>query len=77
VWIGELPVVNGAHHLGLQIYAGRFETIWWVEMAWHFSQGKLLLGLGSAWCGVSRLSTGYGSSMLQGSVLFDALSSAF
>jgi hypothetical protein len=35
----ELYVVRGAHLLGLQIYAGSFETNQWEEMVCCFSQG--------------------------------------
>jgi hypothetical protein len=37
-WVGELHVVHDPHLLGLQIYAGSFETCWLGEMTCHFSQ---------------------------------------
>jgi hypothetical protein len=47
-----------AHLLGLQIYAGTFETSCQGEMVCHFSQGRHLLGLGSVWQGISGLPMG-------------------
>jgi hypothetical protein len=47
-WVEELHMVHVAHLLRLQIYAGSFETSQWGEMVCCFSQGRHLLGLGSA-----------------------------
>jgi hypothetical protein len=59
-WVGESLVMCGSHLLGLQIYVSSFETGLWGEMACCFSQDRHSLGLGSAWRGISRLSTGWG-----------------
>jgi hypothetical protein len=55
---GRACVMCGGHLLGLQLYASSFETGCWGEMAGSFSQGRCLLGLGSARRGVGRLSMG-------------------
>jgi hypothetical protein len=44
-------VVYVAHLLGVQVYAGSFETGQQEEIACLFSQGRHLLGLGLAWWG--------------------------
>jgi hypothetical protein len=56
-WLVELCVVHVVHLLGLQVYAGSFETGWWAEMVCCFSQGRHFLGLGSVWQGIGRVST--------------------
>jgi hypothetical protein len=38
--VRELHLVHVAHLLGLQIYAGSFETSQWGEMECCFSQGR-------------------------------------
>jgi hypothetical protein len=54
----ELHVVQGNHLLGLQIYAGSFETGLQGEMACCSFQGRHLLGLGSSQRAVGSLSMG-------------------
>jgi hypothetical protein len=66
-WDGEVHVVCDAHLFLLQFHAGSFVVSWWGEMA-------LLI---SVQCGVGRLSLGWGSRMLWGLILIDALSSAY
>jgi hypothetical protein len=61
--------------LDLQIYAGRFETSQQGEMVDSSSQGRHLLGVGSAQWGVGRLPIGFQYAV--GLVPFEALSSAF
>jgi hypothetical protein len=68
-------MVPDAHLSGLQIYSGNFGTNQCGEMACAFK--KSLTGTGFSQWGIGRLSTGWEASMSQGSVLFDALYSAF
>jgi hypothetical protein len=71
-----MHLVHVTQLLGLHIYAGSFETSQRGEMVCHFSEGRYLLGSGSAWWGVGRLSTGQEYRMSQCSIVYD-LSSAF
>jgi hypothetical protein len=57
-WVGELCVVLVAHLFLLQVYTDSFETSQWGEMPCCFSQGRPLLGQGSAQQGIGSLSTG-------------------
>jgi hypothetical protein len=52
--------VHFAHLLGLQVYAGSCETSQRGEMAYCFSQGRHLLGQGSVWQDIGRLSIARG-----------------
>jgi hypothetical protein len=56
--LGESRVVHIALLLGLQVYAGSFEAGRRGEMACWFFQGRCLLGLGSVWCSIGKLSMG-------------------
>jgi hypothetical protein len=56
VWVGELRVVHIAHLLGLQFYAGSFETGQQRKIVCCFSQDRQFLGLGSVRWGIGRLS---------------------
>jgi hypothetical protein len=53
-----ITVVGGCHLLDLQIYTGSFEIGHQEEKVGGFSQGRHLLGLGSACQDTGRLSTG-------------------
>jgi hypothetical protein len=55
---GGSHVLYDMHLLGLQVYAGSFETSWCGEMVWHFSYGKHLLGLHLAWWVLRGVSMG-------------------